>query len=83
MSSSGQTYRVLAHDGGYAYAAGATISETFPTHADALAAARLAARRQARPGDAATISFETAGDAGRLIPRALGTSPPASPETRP
>ncbi len=26
MSSSGQTYRVLAHDGGYAYAAGATLS---------------------------------------------------------
>ena len=54
-----QIYRVLAHDGGYAYAADGTVSETFLTHAEALAAAREAARRQTQPGADVSISFET------------------------
>ena len=54
------TYRIVAHDGGYAYAAGDTISETFDTRASALSAARRAALEQRLPGRAVTISYETA-----------------------
>ncbi len=37
------TYEIVEHDGGWAYRLGTTYSETFRTHADALAAARIAA----------------------------------------
>ena len=34
------TYEVVEHDGGWAYKVGDVFSETFPTHDDALDAAR-------------------------------------------
>ena len=37
------TYRIVQHDGGWAYQLGDSYSETFPSHAAALAAA-VAAR---------------------------------------
>ena len=37
------TYEIVEHDGGWAYKVGGVFSETFPTHAAALAAARAAA----------------------------------------
>lgn len=41
-----EIYHVVEHDGGWAYKADGAFSETFPTHAAALEAARLAAQRQ-------------------------------------
>jgi len=40
------TYRIVPHDGGWAYRGGDTYSESFPTHAAALEAARRVAREQ-------------------------------------
>ena len=53
-------YRIIEHDGGWAYSAGGTISETFPSHDAARAAARRAAQEQARPGEDAGITWEDA-----------------------
>ncbi len=52
------TYEVVQHDGGWAYKADGTISETYPTHDAARAAARQAAGEQAVAGDTTPISFE-------------------------
>ena len=38
------TYRIVEHDGGWAYKSGDTYSETFASHDDAKAAAVRAAR---------------------------------------
>lgn len=51
-------YRIIEHDGGWAYSAGGTISETFASHDAARAAARRAAREQAQPGEDTGISWE-------------------------
>jgi hypothetical protein len=52
------TYRVLKHDGGWAYEANGTYSEPFPTREAARKAAKLAAAEQAAPGEPARISYE-------------------------
>lgn len=52
------TYRVVKHDGGWAYEANGTYSEPFPTHDSARQAAKLAAREQAAPGETTRISYE-------------------------
>jgi hypothetical protein len=52
------TYEIVEHDGGWAYKSQGVFSETFPTHAAALQAARLAAAEQKVPGREATIEFE-------------------------
>jgi uncharacterized protein DUF2188 len=52
------TYRIVEHDGGWAYKVGDVFSETFATKALARAAATKAAREQETPGDDATIEFE-------------------------
>jgi hypothetical protein len=52
------TYRIVEHDGGWAYRVGDTFSETFPTRAAAHLAARLAALEQHQPGDSAGIAWE-------------------------
>ncbi|MEW9808528.1 DUF2188 domain-containing protein [Mesorhizobium marinum] len=54
------TYEVVEHDGGWAYRLGQTYSETFPTHADALAAARIAAAEQQVAGKTEGIEYEDA-----------------------
>ncbi len=53
-------YRVIKHENGWAYQARGTISETFPTHKAALAAARIAAAEQKVPGETVGIEYETA-----------------------
>jgi hypothetical protein len=51
-------YKVVRHDGGWAYLAGETFSEPFATREAARKAARLAASEQAAPGETAKISYE-------------------------
>jgi hypothetical protein len=54
------TYRIVQHDGGWAYRVGDVFSEAFPTHAAALLAAKVAAREQRVPGDTHVIEYEEA-----------------------
>ena len=53
-------YRIVKHEDGWAYKVGDVFSETFPTHAAALAAARIAAGEQKVPGETVGIQYETA-----------------------
>jgi hypothetical protein len=53
-------YEIVEHDGGWAYRIGATYSETFRTHADALAAAKIAAAEQRVAGSTEGIQYEDA-----------------------
>ena len=53
------TYEVFAHDGGWAYRVGQTISETFASRAEADKAAERAAREQRAPGETGPIEYET------------------------
>ena len=52
------TYRIVQHDGGWAYKADGTFSEAFPSHDLALKAARLAAAEQRVPGRTEAIEWE-------------------------
>ncbi len=52
------TYRIVKHDGGWAYQSDGSFSETFPTHAKALSAARFAAAEQRVPGHTEAIEWE-------------------------
>ncbi len=54
------TYRVVQHDGGWAYKVGDVFSESFLDHDAALSAAKRAAERQRAPGETVTIEYETA-----------------------
>jgi hypothetical protein len=53
------TYRIVAHDGGFAYRVGDTISETYPSRETAHAAAVAAAAEQTASGEGMTILYET------------------------
>jgi len=57
------TYRVVKHDGGWAYEANGTYSESFRTREAARKAAKIAADEQAAPGETTRISYED--DKGR------------------
>lgn len=52
-------YRIVEHDGGWAYKVGDVFSETFPSHDAALAAARRAAGEQRVAGETRGIRYET------------------------
>jgi Uncharacterized protein conserved in bacteria (DUF2188) len=52
------TYKVVRHEDGWAYTADGVFSESFPSHAEALAAARRAAAEQRAPGQTETIEYE-------------------------
>jgi hypothetical protein len=52
------TYKVVRHEDGWAYTVQGTLSETFPTHAAALAAARRAAGEQRVAGQTEGIEYE-------------------------
>ena len=52
------TYEIVEHDGGWAYKMGDTISESFPTHDLAHAAAKRAAAEQRIPGEGGAIEYE-------------------------
>jgi hypothetical protein len=52
------TYEIVEHDGGWAYKVDGVFSEPYPTHAEALEAARIAAIEQQTPGESEEIEFE-------------------------
>ena len=52
------TYEIVEHDGGWAYRVDGVFSETYPTHDEALIAARIAAARQQVGGDDEEILYE-------------------------
>ena len=54
------TYKIVEHDGGWAYTMDGVFSEPFPTHEDALAAARRVATEQRVPGRSEAIEWEDA-----------------------
>jgi len=51
-------YKVIRHDGGWAYTANGTFSESFRTRDAARKAATLAVREQVAPGESVKISYE-------------------------
>ena len=51
-------YEVVQHDTGWAYKVGDVLSETFPTHDAAHAAAAAAAERQRHAGATGGIEYE-------------------------
>ena len=51
-------YHVDEHDEGFAYRVAEVWSETFPSHEEALQAARAAAKRQRLTGEGAEITFQ-------------------------
>jgi hypothetical protein len=59
------TYKIVQHDGGWAYTVNGVFSEAFASHAAALAAARRAAAEQRTPGRTEVIEYETADGAWR------------------
>jgi hypothetical protein len=52
------TYRIVEHDGGWAYKVGEIFSESFPSRELAQKAAARAAREQRAPGEDQTIEYE-------------------------
>ena len=53
-----ETYRIVEHDGGWAYRVGDVFSETYPSHAAAHAAAVRAAAEQQVGGKTTGIVYE-------------------------
>jgi hypothetical protein len=51
-------YKVVRHEDGWAYTVDGTFSEAFPTHRQALSAARRAAAEQRVPGQTEAIEYE-------------------------
>jgi len=51
-------YEIVQHDGGWAYKVDGVFSEPYPTHAEALAAAKAAAEEQRVPGYSEVIEYE-------------------------
>ncbi|OYV24464.1 MAG: hypothetical protein B7W99_02200 [Rhodospirillales bacterium 20-58-10] len=51
-------YKVVVHDGGWAYRLGEVFSETYPTHQAALKAAKRVAREQHVPGETRYIQYQ-------------------------
>ena len=58
------TYEIVEHDGGWAYRMDGTYSETFRTHGDALAAAKIAAAEQQVAGKTEASATRTSPAAG-------------------
>lgn len=71
------TYRIVEHDGGWAYKAGDTFSETFRSHDAARAAAVAASREQKTPDATAYIEYETT-DGEWITERADGHDRPVT-----
>jgi hypothetical protein len=69
------TYKIVRHEDGWAYTVKGAFSESFPTHAEALEAARRAAAEQRAPGQTEAIEYED--EDGRWHSEtALGTDRP-------
>ena len=77
------TYKVVEHDGGWAYTVNGVFSEPFPTHAMALAAARRAAAEQRVPGRTEAIEYETADGKWHTETAAGGDRPETNVEDTP
>ena len=76
------TYKVVRHEDGWAYTVNGVFSESFPTHAEALEAARRAAAEQRQPGQTEDIiaNRQIAGEVpDRRGPLALSPAAPWSP----
>ena len=70
-------YRIVEHDGGWAYVSQGVYSETFPTHEAAKKAALRAAAEQRLSGSDETIEYED--EAGRWhVERAPGDDRPVT-----
>ncbi len=54
------TYKIVQHDGGWAYTVDGSFSETFESHTSALKSARRAAGEQRISGDTHGIVYEDA-----------------------
>ena len=52
------TYKVVRHEDGWAYMVNGAFSESFPTHEEALDAARRASAEQRKPGHTESIEYE-------------------------
>jgi len=65
-SSNHVVYRIVEHDGGWAYKVGDVFSETFRDHASARRAAERAAREQRISGETTDIMFEDASGKWRI-----------------
>ncbi|GEP02721.1 MULTISPECIES: DUF2188 domain-containing protein [Methylobacterium] len=52
------TYRIVEHDGGFAYKVGDVFSETFRSREEALQAAQRAAAEQQIPGSTEGIRYQ-------------------------
>lgn len=52
------TYKIVQHDGGWAYKVGDVFSESYLSRTEAHAAADKAAREQHTPGETTSIEFE-------------------------
>ena len=59
------TYRIVEHDGGWAYELGGTYSETFPDHDGARTAAIAVSREQKVPDEDTLIEYSDA--SGRWV----------------
>ncbi len=68
-------YKLVQHDGGWAYKLGDVFSESFSTHDAALAAARRVADEQRVPGETQYIEYQTA-DGEWLTELAAGNDRP-------
>lgn len=53
-------YKIVQHDGGWAYQLDGAYSEPYPTHKAALAAALRVASEQRVPGDTGYIEYQNA-----------------------
>ncbi len=53
-------YKIVEHDGGWAYMVDGSFSETFPSHDAALAAAQTAAGEQQTAGETDGIVYQDA-----------------------
>ncbi|OCP24861.1 MULTISPECIES: DUF2188 domain-containing protein [unclassified Ensifer] len=51
-------YEVVPHDGGWAYKSGGVFSEAFPSHDEALEAARIAAQEHQSAGKDEEIEYQ-------------------------
>ena len=54
------TYKIVQHDGGWAYTVDGVFSEAFATHQAALTAAKSAAVEQRTPGRTEAVEYEDA-----------------------
>jgi hypothetical protein len=77
------TYKIVQHDGGWAYTVDGVFSEPFPNHAAALAAARRAAAEQRVPGRTEAIEYETADGKWHTETAAGGDRPETDVEDAP